>query len=210
MGITIPTERPKLSAEEVLKIIRHFKIPEDHALIAVGIRGYYLNTIGAAGANDRGVYDDAYFLYSRQHFQSFNANADPSSYRKGYGIGDAKGIASLKEGAHFMWKFDFHRGKYLALCQRLGPCTVIRDGNPPYEQTSRWLGINCHKGGQHTTGSLGCQTIPPSQWDEYIGMAQIIMKQRHGSLTEEKNGKEVYRDLIIPGCLIEEKNRRQL
>ena len=211
MPIAIPNERPKLSTEGVLKIIRHFKIPEDHALIVVGIRGYYLNAIGAAGQNDRGVYDDAYFLYSRDHCQSFNANADPSSYRAGYGIGDAKGIASLKEQAHYMCKIDLHKGKYEALCQRLGTCTVIRDGiRGPYEQTSAYLGINNHKGGITTTSSLGCQTIPPDQWDEYINLAKAIMQKRHGSLTEEINGKKRYRDLMIPGCLIEEEHRRLL
>ncbi len=211
MAIAIPNERPKLSAEEVLKIIRHFKIPEEYPLIVVGVRGYYLNSIGAAGKNDRGVYDDAYFLYSQLHFQSFNANADPSSYRAGYGFGEAKGMASLVEQAHYMWKIDKHKGQYEALCQRLGSCTVMRDGQSgPYLQKNAYIGANNHKGGINTTASLCCQTIPPAQWDEYINLAKAIMQKRHGSLTEEIKGQKRYRDLLIPGCLIEEENRRLL
>ena len=80
-------------------------------------------------------------------------------------------MASLKPGAWFVHKFDQHRGKYLALCQRLGPVTVVRDGNPPYEDTGSNFGINIHRGSYNATSSLGCQTIHPDQWTSFIGLA---------------------------------------
>lgn len=208
--IAIPETRPKISREEAQKICEYFQHPfYNYQLTQITIRGYYLNTIGETGKNDRGVYDDACILMGPGGlFRTYNGNADPNSYRKGYGIGDKKGIARLKEGLYHMWKLDLHKGKVLALCQRLGECTVIRDGNPEYEQTSRWLGINSHEGGYNTTGSLGCITVPPQQYDEYITTARVEMELAHGPITEYKKGKTVYRDLLIPNIMIEETTRR--
>ncbi len=202
MSVSVPATRPKISREEVEKIISHYEVDrEKYKVIIVGIRGYYLNTIGKNGVNDRGVYDDAIFIVTPGYFAAYNANCDPSSYRIGYGIGEQKGIANLKPGAYYAWKIDMHRGKYVALCQRVGPMTVIRDGNPPYEQTSRYLGINCHMGGQHNTGSLGCQTIPPNQWDDFINSTIYELKAYYGTL---------YQNTTVPYCLIEETERRKL
>lgn len=202
MSVAIPASRPNLSRQEVEKIISHYGVDRDkHKIIIVGIRGYYLNTIGENGVNDRGVYDDALFIVTPGYFGAFNGNCDPSSYRIGYGIGDAKGMAMLKAGVYYAWKIDLHKGKYLALCQRLGEMTVIRDGNPPYEQTNKWLGINNHKGGINTTSSLGCQTVPPSQWDEYIN--KVIEEAMHYYGLK-------YKDTVVPYCLIEELERRKL
>lgn len=203
MSVEIPATRPKLTRAEVDKIIEHYGVDRDtYKVIIVGVRGYYLNAIGKANANDRGVYDDAMFIVTPGYFGAFNANCDPSSYRKGYGTGDAKGIASLKSGAYYAWLLDYHKGKYLALCQRAGDMTVIRDGiKGPYEHTSKWLGINNHKGGITTTASLGCQTIPPSQWDEYITRVSDELMQYYGLK---------YKKTIVPYCLIEEEDRRMI
>lgn len=203
MTVAIPSERPKLSRAEVEKIISHYNVDRDlHKVIAVGVRGYYLNAIGKANTNDRGVYDDAKFLVTPGYFGAFNGNCDPSSYRDGYGFGDVKGMASLKAGVYYAWKIDLHKGKYLALCQRLGKMTVIRDGiNGPYEQTSEYLGINDHKGGITTTASLGCQTTAPSQYDEYMGKVIEEMTHYYGLK---------YKNTVVPYCLIEEEERRKL
>jgi len=184
----IPQNKPKLSRFE----IEQLDILRDQVMV-VGIRGYYLNGMGEFGKNDRGIYDDAAFIISPTEFESFNFNTDPSKYRIGSGIGINKGMALLNPG---LWKahtLDYHRGQYLALCQRASKVTVTRDGNPPYEDTG-WFGINIHKGGNYGTSSLGCQTVPKDQWDDFIGLVEQEMK-RLGQT-------------ICPYLLIDEKTRR--
>jgi hypothetical protein len=126
--------------------------------------------MGAPGVNDRGVYDDGLFIDTPNVTASYNGNTDPSGYRKGSGTGPGKGMASLKPGAWFVHKFDKRKGKYLALCQRLGDVTVIRDGEPPHEDNGSGFGINIHRGGYTRTSSIGCQTVHPDQWDSFIGL----------------------------------------
>ncbi len=201
--VEVPKGKPNLSRYAAEKILTHYNVDRSkHLVCVVGVRGYYLNMIGAEGKNDRGVYDDAMFLITPTKFMSVNANVDPSSYRKGYGIGDAKGIANLVAGAYYAWKLDYHKGQYLALCQRLGEMTVLRDGTPPYLQTSRWLGINNHKGGISTTASLGCQTVYPPQWKDYIELAESELKSCYGS--------KEYNKVVVPYALIEETERRKI
>lgn len=169
---TTPSERPRLSSTELRERIASYAIDRSkYPVVVVGIRGYYKNSMGAPGVNDRGIYDDALFIESAQVMIAFNANTDPSGYRPGSGTGTNKGMASLNPGAWFVHRFDKHRGQYLALCQRAGPVTVTRDGNPPYEDTGMF-GINIHRGSYNSTSSEGCQTIHPSQWDSFIATAQ--------------------------------------
>lgn len=200
--ITVPASKPKLPKSDFDKVIRHYGVDTDRYKVVVGgSRGYYEDSIGEVDKNDRGVYDDAMFIRTPDFYATFNANCDPSTYRKGYGFGDAKGIATLKADVYYAWKLDYHKGKYLALCQRLGEMTVIRDGNPPYEHKSKWLGINGHKGGINTTASLGCQTIVPQQWNEFISDCVRELKKYYG---------DDYNKVVVPYCLIEEKDRRLL
>ena len=165
MPVSVPISKPRLSSELLHQMISSFKIDrKKYPLIVAGIRGYYLNTLGKAKENDRGIYDDAIFIDSPFVTASFNGNTDPSIVRKGFGKAEpTKGMARLKSGIYFAHKFGLHRGKYLALVQRLGNVTVIRDGSPDYEETGGF-GINIHKGSLNSTSSLGCQTIYPPQW----------------------------------------------
>lgn len=139
----------------------------------LGQRGYFLNSIGVVGKNDRGKYDDAIFIVSPYVYKSFWANTDPSGYRKGHGYGNSKGMASLDPG---IWTFKrgLHRGSYMALVQRVEEVVVTRDGSPDYKDEG-WHGINIHKGGTKTTSSLGCQTIYPSQWSDFYNTVDKLM-----------------------------------
>lgn len=205
MAIAIPKTRPQLPAADVMKIVKHFNVDMvKYPVVVVGIRGYYEDSIGKKDENDRGVYDDAMFVVGLNGLvEPYNANTDPATYRKGYGIGESKGMASLKANqVYYAWKLDFHKGKYPALCQRLGPMTVIRDGiNGNYEQTSEWLGINGHKGGINTTASLGCQTVPPQQWDDFYATVELNMIKYFGS---------TFKKVVIPYVFVDETYRRAI
>lgn len=172
-----PIEKPRLSSSELHELLAPFAIDRElHPVVVVGIRGYYKDSMGAPGVNDRGIYDDAIFIDSIQATVAFNGNTDPSKVRAGSGKGTAKGMASLNQGAWFVHRFALHKGKYLALCQRAGDVTVTRDGNPPYADTGSF-GINIHKGSYTSTSSEGCQTIHPDQWASFISLAQDQVKR---------------------------------
>jgi hypothetical protein len=147
---------PKLTQPELLKLLIPY--PNVDSVQVAGIRGYYKTTMGNPVKNDRGIYDDALFILSPDHFGSYNANTDPSIYRKH--------IATLKPG---MWRYKpgiHHIGKpnaYPAFVQA-GEVTVARDGEP--DETG-YFGINIHRGGWNSTSSEGCQTIYPAQWDSF-------------------------------------------
>lgn len=169
----IPNSTPQMNRAELMAAI-HAKFPDFKLdrFAVVGMRGYYLNSMGKPGLNDRAMYDDALFLMSDDELHSFNANCDPSRYKPG--------IASLQPGVWKVYKFDIHGGKasqYPAICQRFGKVTVKRDGG---KLDTGNFGINIHKGGYSTTSSLGCQTLPPTQWDRFYGTAERMAKAIYG------------------------------
>ena len=175
-----PAGKPRLSTADLdIAITAAGLDPAAEPLVVVGMRGYYRDTMGAPGVNDRGMYDDAIFLHTPSVTAAFNGNTDPSRTKKGRGRGTTQGMASLNAGVYRVHRFDKHNGKYLALCQRLGPVTVTRDGDPPYEDTGEF-GINIHKGGYNGTSSLGCQTIHPDQWESFISLAVDQAKRYYG------------------------------
>lgn len=157
-----PSSKPRLSLADLNTRLAPFGIDRaKHPMIVVGIRGYYSDTMGKPGQNDRGIYDDAIFLVTPNAFAAFNANTDPSAqYREG--------LACLKPGVYYAHRFDLHKGEYLALCQRSGPVIVHRDGTGSVKAgtvdergtcqgSGFWkgeFGINIHKGGYGTTSSL--------------------------------------------------------
>lgn len=144
---------------------------DKYPLLIYGVRGFF--DVGKPG-NDRGIYDDVIVILSPYALVVYNANTDPSKFRKGSGRGAKKGMASLNPGFWPAYRFDWHRGRvlgYPALCQRVAPVTVTRDGDPPYEDTGMF-GINIHRGGRTTTGSAGCQTIHPDQWISFYSTAK--------------------------------------
>lgn len=194
MPVAIPNSKPRLSATALHELMSPFQPDrEKYPLMIVGIRGYYLNTLGERGVNDRGIYDDAIFIDSPNVTASFNGNTDPSVLKKGFGKGDAKGMAKLKTGLWLSHCFGLHRNKYLALVQKMGTVTVLRDGEQDYEDTG-FFGINIHKGSYNSTSSLGCQTIYPQQWDSFINLAKDQSIRFFGNKWDK---------VIIPYLLIE-------
>ena len=168
MARIIPHSRPKMSRENISRILSHTVPPNElnpNLAYIVGIRGYYLNTMGKRGENDINVYDDAAFVISPDEFHSYNANTDPSFVKR-----KGRFLAKINLGVYTFYR-DYHlrsRGKskmYEAL--RMYPegvwiaCT--RNGKP-----STCGFINFHYGSNRpqnwVTWSDGCQTIPKTQY----------------------------------------------
>lgn len=161
MSNILPSSRPALTREAAEAILAGVAIT-DGVVAVLGRRGYYRDSMGAAGENDRGLYDDALFIVSARTFVGFNANTDPSKHRSG--------IATLTPG---VWKYQrciHNQSKDPALHPhypafgQAGAVTVRRDGGLI---ESGFFGINIHRGGVNTTSSEGCQTVPPTEWDEF-------------------------------------------
>jgi len=183
----VPASKPRLSSQELHEKLKAFNIDrKKYPVIVVGIRGYYMDSMGEKGKNDRGIYDDAIFVDTPNLTVSYNANCDPSVFRER--------IASLVPGVYYAHTFGQHRGKYFALVQRNGEVTVKRDGVDKPE--SGFFGINIHKGGYKGTFSEGCQTLHPDQWAGFINNVQSEAKRLLGGKWETAT---------IPYVLIEEK-----
>lgn len=171
----IPSSRPQMSKGDVEKILKAKGIDRNKFPVCVlAVRGYYLDSMGVKGKNDRGIFDDAAFTDSPTLFGSVNFNTDPTSYRKGRGTGSSKGMASLKTGV-WDYKIGSHKGKSPAGNQA-GPVTVIRDGIDGDYPDTGYFGINLHWGGAGTS-SLGCQTAPPAQWPSFINPLVAELKR---------------------------------
>jgi len=160
---------PRLSKERVEAILKANGVDTTKACL-LGIRGYYLDTYGKKGINDRGVYDDALIWFSPTTYRTFRANCDASKIRPGQGFAEgSKGMAMLKKGVWRDYYPGMHNGSVPHLAFRQGsPVTVIRDGinGEDYPQTGMF-GINIHRGGANGTSSAGCQTVQPTDWDTF-------------------------------------------
>ena len=78
----LPGSRPRISQSDVEYAIAQNKVDRrKYPLLIVGIRGYYRDTMGKTGVNDRGIYDDAMFIVTPEACAAFNGNTDPSRYR---------------------------------------------------------------------------------------------------------------------------------
>lgn len=164
MPAILPPSRPAWPREKVA-----FKLAAAHilaAVVLVGVRGYFRDTMGKRGRNDRNIYDDAIFVYSPNAFASFNANTDPSVTRDG--------VAVLKTGLH-LYRKGLHGISRGSGYPALRPAT--KDEELPVTRTKNGksvdgvgVAINIHKGGYTTTSSLGCQTIFPDQWAAFIAL----------------------------------------
>lgn len=162
-----PASRPRASKADITA-----KIPPATAaaypVMLVGVRAYYRDTMGASGKNDRGIYDDAIFIIAPDTFAAYNANTDPSLYRKG--------IASLKLGVHL-----YRKGKHKINSPNGYPAfrPATKDEGLPVTRDAQGdsigYAINIHRGGWNSTSSLGCQTIPPDQWESFRSTVYMLM-----------------------------------
>lgn len=170
----IPNSKPNI--KNIMKFIPERYLTSGRVHL-VGVRGYYLDSMGEAGKNDRGIYDDAIAIVSPEGIMTFNANCDPAVYRKG--------IANLVKG-EWLYRIGIHNiskaknRQYKALVQA-SSVTVHRDG---VGLDSGMFGINIHRGDKFSVSSEGCQTIYPTQYLCFINTVEMLMiKHKHKVIT---------------------------
>lgn len=175
MGI-VPGSRPGITEarlrEIVGPILKGKGLQEIPPLLLVGIRGYYLDSMGAKGKNDRAIYDDAICVLTEHGLLTFNANTDPSPWRDG--------VASLATGLHWYKQGNHGISKPGGGYPAFRPATddeslpVTRDGQTGL---SKGVAINIHRGTYNSTSSLGCQTLYPDQWPTFQKYVYAEMKR---------------------------------
>ena len=164
----VPDSRPRASRDNILERIHKLNYNPNEKVFVVAIRGYYHDD---HSENKRGIYDDAMFIFGSETFAAFNANTDPSVFRKG--------IASLVPGVH-RYKPGKHKINSPSGYPAFRPATpdealpVTRDG---ILHPDPGVAINIHRGSENGTSSLGCQTIPPSQWSAFQKLLMLELKK---------------------------------
>lgn len=151
MNGIIPAHRPDTTRDAVLAFVTDGQ-PLPAFPFLVGRRGY-------AGTNAIGVYDDAIWLVEEDRIRSWNANCDPDT--------ETPGMANLKCG-RWLFEFGIHNISKPSPPHVRYPC-LIQAANVTVERADRgddtgMFGIHIHHGGENTTTSAGCQTIPPEQF----------------------------------------------
>ena len=175
----LPKRRPQQSAGVTRAVIDKFKdlLPTDRrhdSVYVVGVRGYYLDTFGKPGENDRNVYDDAILVVEPNGAHNFNGNTDPSRFSTGIARLKSPQAVRYKPGLH---GFNRKAGPYPAFRQD-SPCTVIRDNKgEDTDSPNHYFWINLHRGANTTTSSAGCQTVPPHQWTEFKTLVDGLLQK---------------------------------
>ena len=172
----IPKDRPRIERKTTEQLLRLRKVSDPVCL--VGIRGYYRDSMGAKGKNDRGLYDDCLVIVSPNVHAAFNASVDPD--RHGMNPKLRKPYAVLKPGVwrYKIGKHGINRGNPYTAVVQAEPVTVLRDD----KEDTGWHGINVHRGGGPNSrgpGSEGCSVIPPAQWLAFIELMQSEMKRNN-------------------------------
>ena len=175
----LPKQRPKQTVRVTRAVLEKFKdlLPADRRhddIYVVAVRGYYLNTFGKPGENDRNVYDDAIFVVEPNEVHNFNGNTDPSRFSTGIARLKAPQAVRYKPGLH---GFNRKAGPYPAFRQD-SACTVIRDNKgEDKDSPDHYFWINLHRGGNTSTSSAGCQTVPPHQWTEFKTLVDSLLQK---------------------------------
>lgn len=160
----------KISRQEADKYLKVATAKFLESVYVIAIRGYYKNSMGVPGENDRGIYDDAIILVGPGYFKTYNGNTDPRKHGKGIGQ-LLPGLHFFKQGVH-----GYKSGPYKAFrtANHLEILPVIRDGQKGIKDG---VTINLHKGGLFNTNSIACQTIYADQWMEFQKTAYQLMDQ---------------------------------
>lgn len=167
----VPAARPQITEEMARKILASAGVSDPVAVI--GVRGYFEDTMGKPGRNDRGIYDDAVVVVWPEGIEAYNANTDPSIYRPA--------IATLLPGVHYYRKGNHGISRPGGGYPAFRPATpgeklpVRRDGRG----VSVGIAINIHKGSVSSTSSEGCQTIHPHQWSAFYSRLSSLL-ERYG------------------------------
>ena len=171
----LPMYRPRIKEQVVRGTLQKFShlTPVDrqkNPVKVLGIRGYYEDSMGKKDRNDINLYDDAIIIVEPKGIHRFNANVDPSRQRNR--------IATLKSGQAVRYVpgphgFSRKNGPYPAFRQD-SDATVARFGSG--DDTGIFW-INIHRGGNTSTSSAGCQTIPPHQWNEFKSLTDSLLKK---------------------------------
>lgn len=159
----------KLSLDEANKYISTAIKPAQWVVMVLAIRGYYLNSQGQQGENDRGIYDDALVLIGPSYFQTFNGNTDPRIVKQGVAM-LLPGWHEFKQGWHGYGKASGHKAFRTANVREVLP--VLRDGQYGIKEG---VTVNIHRGGKYNTNSIACQTIVEDQWLEFQRNAYKLM-----------------------------------
>ena len=194
----LPPSRPRRNEDKIKSILRAYGLDKTDKPVLVFVRGYYLDTMGVTGQDDRNIYDDAAFLYwpNGGAVESFNANTNPSFIKR-----NGRSLAQLNLGSYRFYK-GLHKGKYSAL--RSYPEGVVldctREGKP-----STCSHINIHKGSTKTEAedvvwSEGRLTIPDTQYLDFItrvydSMTKAMIKVIEVVLVENRatnNGQAIF------------------
>ena len=157
---------------------------------------YNVNIIGVRSNQGNKVtnkYDDIlivdYNTNNGHKRQIYNITTEPGlSLMKN--PSNSKGTAILVPGQYRgVYAVDLHRGKYKALCQRLGAVKVYRDGNRdnvydlnPEKIDKGWFGINIHRSNETWTRetidnySAGCQVFNDPK--DFVAFMRIIEQSK--------------------------------
>jgi len=166
----------------------YFAGPKDYDVNIVGVRN------SAPGQKVTNIFDDkltiSYRVDGKWHYHEWDATTEPG--KKGVmQFHNAKGVARLVPGQYRgAYAVSMHRGKYQAVCQRLGDVTVWRDGNKDmtFDETKTdtgMFGINIHKAGTVSNfvenWSEGCQVFKKTKdFNEFMVIANRA-KAIHGN-----------------------------
>ena len=150
---------------------------------------FNVNVFGVRCAIDTNFFDDLICIaYRNKDLQEiveiYQATTDPGEYWLANPM-NTKGTAILKEGQYKgAYKVSKHRGKYDALCQRLGKVEVFRDNDrdtkhdlDPEDLDRGMFGINIHKSNPYikyvNRYSAGCQVFRlDSQFNRFMAIVK--------------------------------------